>query len=526
MIQKHKPSKLWSAILLLLTAVLLFTVAACSSGEQLLLAEFNRDFEAEIFLAELGSESGEWQSLAEDAVSTILFDGRYATFVPDTNHILLWYEDGNDLRVEQMEIGDDAPTELFEGDVADRVFGSVSSDPFLIFLTETEDFSEFSCYVSVDGAEAERLAKGSICWVSEHGVVSEERDEDELTLTLYSLDGEEETVILDGVEDVLDTAWNQDLSTFAYVELDRRDAQAYMIEPGDDEATPIGDEFEVIVSVGFMADGETIYIVGKPDEDDDEAGLFINGTGDPILEEESIRYAGRDEEGDYVLFRTLNSRGETLFVYDVNDETAVEVADGDAVSTIGYLSDRLLFSVAEDDDFAVFSAEANGAEPVELFADNDFEVIAIQVDEANGRIYLTLRDEDGLSSLFVSSLDAEDGYILVEEWATISLLNSSDDTAVFAAREDFGDDWILYAIPVEDGADEIELDDDAENGFENAFLTGNGRSLIYTAVGDDISEAEVRQAPLDGEENPETLYKDILLLDVNWEGASNLERLR
>ncbi|WP_420640667.1 hypothetical protein [Candidatus Leptofilum sp.] len=524
MIQEKIPGKLWFVILILLTAVLTIFLAACSSGDQLLLAEFNRDFEAEIFLAELGSESSEWQSLADDAVPARIFEGNFATFVPDTNRILLWYEDGNDLRVEQMEIGDDGPTELFEGDTGDWVFGSYVTDPFLVFLTESDDFSEYSCYVSMDGAEADRVAKGSGCMVYENGVVVKERDEEELTLTLYSLDGEDETVVLDGVEDVLDTAWNSDLSTFAYVEMGRRDALAYSIEPGDDEATPVGDEFEVILSVGFLADNKTIYVIGKPDEDDDEVGLYINGTGEPVLEEENIQFAGRGEDDNLGLFSTTNSREEILFV--VADETATEVAEGDFVSVIGYYGERLLLSVQEDSDSVLLSANENGTESIELFADDDFEVVEADIDAENGRFYLTLRDEDGLLSLFVSSLDAEDGYFLLEEWASLVLLNASEDAAVFAAREDFGDDWILYAISVEDSADEIELDDDAENGFDNAFLMDNGRSLIYTAIGDDATEAEVRQVALDGEERPDTLYKDVVLLDVSWEGASNLESVR
>lgn len=526
MIQKNKTSIFWTPIFFVLTAVLALSLAACSGGEQLLLAEYNRDFEAEIFLAELGSESSEWQSLAEDAVSTSLFDGRLATFVPETNRIVLWYVDRNDLRVEQMEIGDDAPTELYEGNAADRVFGSISNDPFIVFLTETEDFSEFSCYASVDGAEAARLAKGSICVASENGVVLQERDADELSLTLYSLDGEDETVILDEVEDVLEVSWNDDLSWFTYVELDRGDGQAYIIEPGDEEATAVGDEFEIIEDVGFIADDETIYLIGKPDEDDDELGLFINAAGDPVLEEEIIRFAGRSEDNRYIYFTTESTREELFFVYDVRGESATEVADGDFISTLGLYGERLLLAVGDNDDTALISVNVDGTELVELYSDDEYEPIEVNVDEANGRVYLTLRDEDGLLSLYVTSLDEENGYFLLEEWAALNLMNASDDTAVFAAQEDEGDDWILYAIPVEEGADEVELDDDAENGFQGAYLTSNGRSVLYTAIGDDITEAEVRQAQLDGEEGAETLFKDVVLLDVSWEGASNLESVR
>ncbi|VAW41771.1 hypothetical protein MNBD_CHLOROFLEXI01-2602, partial [hydrothermal vent metagenome] len=64
--------------LILATTLFLATIllAACAGGDQLLLAEFNRDGEAEIFLAGLGDDDSDWQSLAEDVESIRMFSGQ------------------------------------------------------------------------------------------------------------------------------------------------------------------------------------------------------------------------------------------------------------------------------------------------------------------------------------------------------------------------------------------------------------------------------------------------------------------
>ena len=257
MMRKKQTPRTWPILLLLLTAVAL--LAACSGGDQMLLAEFNSDGEAEIFLAGLDEAESEWQSLAEDVQRTFLFEGELAAFVPDTNRILLWYIDGNDLRVEQMEIGDEAPTEVFEADAEANIFAELEPGSATIYFTETEGFDNFRCYVSQDGAEADRLARGESCFVNASGAVQTEFDRDDgVTVTLISLDGEEETVILDEVEDIFNVRYNEELTRFAYVEFDGDEAQMFLIEPGAEEEEPFGEEFAFIDRFGFLPDGETV----------------------------------------------------------------------------------------------------------------------------------------------------------------------------------------------------------------------------------------------------------------------------
>ena len=54
----------------------------------------------------------------------------------------------------------------------------------------------------------------------------------------------------------------------------------------------------------------------------------------------------------------------------------------------------------------------------------------------------------------------------------------------------------------------------------------DGRSIYYTAMEDGLDDTEVRRVPVDGSESPEDLYRDMVLLDVSWEGEPNLRFLR
>ena len=516
---------IWFIALLILPAVSL--LAACSGGDQVLLAEFNRDGEAEIFLAGLGDEESEMQSLAEDVQQARLFEGQYATFVPTTDRIILWYVDGDNLRIEQLESGDEAPTEVFEADENVQIFGTFTSDPFAIYLTDPQDFDNYRCYVSLDGAAADRLTRGGRCFATENGVVALEFERNGLTVTLVSLDGEEETVILDEAEDVTDVRWNDDLSTFAYVELGRRDAQLFLIEPGDEEGVALGDEFALIESFGFLPDGKTVYIIGKLDEDDEEVGLFINGTEGALLENSTIAIEGQSEDGDYVVFVTRNEDEATAFVYSVADETVIEVVEEDFVSVGGYVTnDRFLLTAGRIDDVALLSARSDGSESVALFQDDDYTIDFSYLNVATEQLLLQLTDKDGLHALFVTGLEEENGYFLLEEWATLAVLNASKEYIVFAAREDVEDDLVLYSILIEPDASEIELDDDGDLDFQRMFFSADGRSIYYTVLKDGFNDTEVRLVPVDGSARPEELYRDMLLLDVSWVEEPNLQFIR
>ena len=526
MMLNKRTTKTWLILLLLLATIAL--LAACSGRDQMLLAEYNRDGKAEIFLANLGADEAEWQSLAEDVERAFVFEGELAVFVPDTNRILLWYVDGNDLRIEQLEIGDEAPSELLEADADARLFARFETDPFNVYVTETRSFDSYRCYVSQGGARAERLARGTLCFANENGVVQLDLDQDKgTTVTVISLDGENETVVLDEVEDVGSRIrYNQELTKFAYVVADNNEAQIFLIEPGAEEGEPFGEEFAVINNFWFLGDGKTIYATGKLDEDDDELGLFINATGEALLEADDISWAGQSEDGDYAIFLTESGDEMAAYVVGVADGAVTELLEGEVITLQGFpTEDYFLLKTENEDESVLYSVSKDGREVIELLATDDYDILFSYMNQAAGQLLVQLRDNSH-DAVYVTSLTEEDGYFLVEDWSSLTILNASKEQFVFWGREDDGDDVALYSIPWAEDASEVVLDDDAGFGYRGVFFAEDGRSLYYTIIDDRIGDFDVRLVPVDGSERPERVYRDKLLLDVSWEGEPNLALVR
>ncbi len=524
---KHRNRSLLTWIPVFLALLTIILLAACSGKDHLLLAELNRQGEAEIFLAQLGDEKSQWQLLAEDVTPLRLFAGEYAAFVPDTNRIVLWYADGRDLRIEQMKIGDDAPTEIFKAREDTVVYGSLTAKPFTISLTESRSFDDLRCYVSLEGAEAKRLARNGRCIITENGMVLLDYSRDRLSVTLVSLDGSKETAGLNRAENVTQIKWNEALSTFVYLEQGRRNAQLFLIKPGAESGDPLGEKFEFVESFGFLPDGKTVYLIGKLDEDDSEVGLYINGSGDALLEDRAIFLASQSEKGDYVIFLTEDISEEAAYIYNVRNQTVSKIVEEDAVSVQGYIaSERFLLRTEDRGDVAILSVSSDGSDPVKLFEADDYTVRFGYLNQATKQLIMQLRDEDGLEALFVTSLAKNDGYFLLEEWFALTILNASKDHLIFWGREREQDENALFSILLESGAAEVELDDEAEFGFRGLFFSQDGRSLYYTALEDSPRDAEVRLVPVDGSAAPERLYRNMLLLDVSWNGEPNLQFIR
>jgi hypothetical protein len=522
---RNRPLQTWTFLFIALLAILL--LAACSGKEHLLLAELNRQGEAEIFLAQLGEEESTWQSLAEDVTPLRLFAGEYAAFIPDTNRIVLWYADGQDLKVEQMAIGDDAPTEIFKASEETVVFGSLTAKPFTISLTESRALDDLRCYVSLEGAEARRLARNGRCIITENGMVLLDYNRDHLSVTLVSLDGAEETAVLNRVENVIQVRWNEALSTFVYLEQSRRNAQLFLITPGAESGEPLGEKFEFVESFGFLPDGKTVYLIGKLEEDDSEMGLYINGADTALLEDRAIFLAGQSEKGDYVIFLTEAASDEAAYIYHVRNQTISKIVEEDAVSVQGFIAgERFLLRTEDRGDEAILSVSSDGRDTVKLFESDVYTVRFGYLNQATQQLILQLREEDSVEALFVTSLANSDGYFLLEEWFSLTILNASKDHLIFWGREREQDENALFSILLESGAAEVELDDDAGFGFRGLFFSQDGRSLYYTALENGPGNAEVRLVPVDGSAAPERLYRNMLLLDVSWNGEPNLQFIR
>ena len=142
-------------------------------------------------------------------------------------------------------------------------------------------------------------------------------------------------------------------------------------------------------------------------------------------------------------------------------------------------------------------------------------------------LYVSLEGEDG-RSLFVTPFDDAEGFYVIDEWRGFRLLNVADDEShlAFLGQEDAGDDAVLYGIALEDGARMVELDDETEDGVQNAVDSSNGDFVLYTAVtGDDVDERAIMQVQRDGESTVELVYDERILVDVAWDELEPFQRV-
>jgi hypothetical protein len=519
---KRQKKKVWwvAGMVLLATAVL----SACSGGgSHLLLAQYNRDFEAEIFLTELGADEDAWQSLGDDLsrADRSYFSGNPAFFAPDDPAtIILYYDDRGDTVIEVMQVGDDEPQEVHEigGDFA---FPQIFTDPFRIVIGEFED-DEMECFAARAGEEAERIARGNSCQFYPDGVVVLERDRDETTAALVDYNGEEEGLFLDEVEDAQVLAVAPDLKQLLFVERDSRGGQLFTVEL-DREPEPFGDEFGRIGYAGYLND-DLFYFFGSEDEDD-APSLFVSDQEEPIIDDVDPTFFPRiDSESGNMAFVVEDRGDQVLAVFNVRSGEAIEVAKEENFNEIQFLNSdppRLLATALDRDEWKLYSADVDGTDVVELLSIEDPLLRGLYYQEGSDRLLVLYADEDGLI-LFVTSVDEEDGYALLEEWDFLELLAADDEILIFAGNEDRDDDLVLYAIPAEADADLLELDDDfdEEHRVTNAFFTRNGRDLIYT-VRDVLffrhDDVEVRQVPVNGDATAERIFDEVELLDVQWE---------
>ncbi len=538
---KRRKGLVWglvAAVILLfliaVAAVVVFLVLPrLGGGEQILVALPLKDDMADVYVLKLGQELEEGVLVAEEVGADGLsfevrkqeelqgtISGGYGGFVPDSNRVLLWHLDDDETVFRQMGVGEDAPADMLDAK-GTRLFGTVFLSPDFYFLREYRG-EEYRCYVAKPGSEAERIAKAEWCNISTDGstVYVKEEDKDGLTLTVMDTRGEKETVLLDEVENVMAYRLSSDASHVAYVQGEEGEVQLYLVERSSGDETEVSDEVYEIENFGFVPHSDILYYLVREDEGDD-LELYTSESDDSLAS--GVGFTVRlSADGKHMAYRVEDEDGDqTLYVHTMGSDQEVEVLDGEQ---IGYgmfntSPPRLLVLLREEDEFTVFSAKLDGSDVVELLQEDDatFQRAFFVQDEPT--VYIEMRDDDGDTHLFVTPIDKDEGFVLLKRWGYIQLLNRSPNgrQVVFWGREDREDDPVLYSIALEEDADPVELDDDSE-GYRNAVFTSNGRNVLYTAItGDDPQDVSVYQVRADGEDKPEELYEEAILLDVRWD---------
>ena len=518
-------------------AVVVLLVAPSLGGrDEILLAFPNRDGESDLYLLDLGQDQDQGTLLAEDAQGMYLafplmkdgvyqsrIGGRYGAFLPDSDRLFLWYYLDDEAVIQQMRIGEAGPIEVLESD-ADHLSVGFFIEPGIFAVRESTD-GQARCYAARLGQETERLAKADDCYFSYDGSTLVYRDDssrDESTLTVIDIARQEEQVLLDEFEGLESTVLSPDGSRVAYVQEDGGEYQLFLMDRRSGEEVEVTDEVARIYSLGFTPTGNEMYYIIKEDEDDDEVQLYALSESDQPIAEGAGISVDFSPDARYMYYVVRDDDGEgTLYARPVGGGEDVEVAEGEAIGfeAVRTSPTRLLVIVLDGDDVTLLSADYSGNDVVELWSDDDVDLEDGVYLLNKSMVYLRIEDDkNGEDAVFVTPVDKDTGFYLLEDWDTIRLmaLSPNDRTLVFAAAEDSGDDPVLYGIEVKDGAEPVELDGDAE-GFENAVFTSDGRYVVYTAAtGDDSDDREVRKVRVDGGEEYETLYEEAALVDARW----------
>jgi len=504
-------------------------------GEQVLLAFPNRDGDADLYLLKLGQEEDKGVRIAEDAVAASQawfhhvkdqeykgqVGGVYGGFIPNSNRVLYWYQDGDEAVVREITVGDEEFSEIMDTKAL-PLRGAVFDNSDTLFLRETRD-GQYRCYAAEPSQEAERLAKGDTCWFTVDGstVYFKELDGNETTLSTIGLDGKNETVVLDKIEDVESTRVSSDASHVAYVQQTDDGQQLYLVERISGTEVEASEEVFSILEYAYLPGSDTLFYIAENDEGLLE--LYTSDDATPLAKGVTLG-ATASSNGQHLVYMVGDEDGEeTLYVHPMAGGEDVKVLSGDDLR-YGVIPSpaRILILETEEDEVTLHSVDVNGSNLVELFNEDDVTLAGVQYVPDESTLYLLIREEDGTNTLFATPMDRAEGVRLVDEWYRITLLNRSSGgrQLVFWGQEDRGDDPILYSIAVEDGAHVIELDDDNE-GFRNAVFTANGKAVVYTAVtGDNPDDVDVCQVPADGSDKFQVLYGEAFLADVRWDDLS------
>lgn len=517
-----------------------FMPSLLPGGKEILLAVPRRSDEYDLYMVKAGQAlddavlladaahpvSGEariYYAMTGSAYQVVpLASDEFGGFIPDSNRLLYWYWDEDDLYVKEISTSDDAPQEIMATDAL-PLYGLLFADSDNLFLQETRSSQE-RCYAANPGQAAERITKGNVCWATQDGayIWAEERNAGETSLSLYPLTGKGDPItVLEDQEDVGQFMVSPNGSHVAYIQYERNEWQLVSVNTKDGAVTEVGEPGESIPQFGYLGNTGILFYILQNDEEIVE--LFVSTQTTPLAEGVGMAAVSSDD-GRFLLYQVVDEDGESTVVsYDVNTGTSQSILTEDNLEfNVIPAHNVVLLSVQDGNELLLYRANIDGSNVELLLDETHVSLDSLQYTLDQDRLYVLMNDDDGYSSLFTTSLSTADGFYLLEDWYDITLLNQSSNgrSLVFTAQEDPGDDYILYTIEQEKGAALVELDDQYDY-YANAVFTENGRDVIYTGIGDSSADDfDVLQVAADGKDSAEVLYPEAHLLSVRWDWLS------
>jgi len=522
-----------------LAAAFLLLPNLLTSKDAVVLGEIHNDGDADLSLLSFGDTFNDGVEIVEDVFSfgcdfILITDDnmRHAEgviFVPGTDDTLTCGEEDDEFQVVRMGPGDEAPMEILEVDGWLTAYVYTDLDQ-IIFVEDRGD--QERCYLSQNGEEAERIAKGDGCEPVLDGsaVVTSDWDSDGLTLAITDTRRGEEVELLDEDPTITRFRISYDGSRIALIANDEGDISISLMDTSDGEiVTESDDDYIQIYTSGFNATENSAYAIAG--NEDGMLVLLVSNANrfEEIAEAEGLQ-AGASSSGRYLIYQLVDEDGESeIYSYDFSRGESTLLYDGEQIEfTLLNDSDRIIILEQDDEEYTLFSVLPGGGDAVELHNADDVYNLDVATFPGLDLLFITVYGEDG-ASLTVVPIDSGEGFTLLDEWYSFSLarVTSNGRTLAFVGREDDGDDLTLFSIDITDDAKPVELDDDMEDIFSEMILfSRNDRELVYTvSTGDRTDDIEVRTARVDGEGSPDVIYDEAVLIAAVWDNHFNFETL-
>jgi Tol biopolymer transport system component len=510
--------------------------------DRIFIAEPNRAGESNLIVVRLGQPIRDAQVLHEDAVAAEqvslywgtrrefvtgvgLYGDRFGGFAPNRDEILFSYLDDGDAVVSRWAFNSNEPEVLLNSNSA-WVSGQIVGDD--LWLYERLNWNpnniaseEWRCYVSRAGARADRLAKANSCLLSDDAqtMLLVERSEDLTTVKHLDVRTGDDAPLLEDEEYVALVDLAPDSSLMAYSTNEPQDARVIVLNAADGERVDRSPKHDSVDQLRFANGGHRFAVVAS---DDFEQSLYLSDDlGTPLATASQIRNVFFTPDDAQLACVLIDEDGQSTFwLQPVNGQEAQEILSAEMITVNATKDPGVLWIYAgEDDEVTVYSAALDGSRLTELYQEGGY--VNFWTYHVVGQQRLLGRGERDDATIQLVLLDPGLGepVILIEDWAEVGPPMYAPDgrTIAFVGREDSGDDEILYSLALDQGAEPVELDNDAD-GFRSFAFTSDGRAIVYTAVtGSQVRDVEIRSVAPDGQSDYDILYDGLALIDVQWE---------
>jgi hypothetical protein len=554
-----KKSLLWlipvvAVVLIGLAALAVFVVAPAlgitifggrSKGDGILVGITEKSDVTDVYALKFGKSLDDYEPMLEDGdmATNNLYEftpngyrvvglfGYASGYVENSPYLFYSYNDDGDIALYRNTPNPKELVPIFE---SDNNFFALSMDGGdVIFINESRNNSE-RCYVSFKGEEAEQVVKGDQCTVAASGQViftKEISSDGELTVKSYDIHGEKEVVLLDEEKNVRNNAYGyNDLGTRIYALIDDGDtAYLKLIDAKSGEVIAESEEYNDILSFDRAFTGEKIWFIAR--NDDDELELYTLGAeGETLIGSGESLLAVYDQKGENLVYIAGDEDGnQTVYVHPEMGGDDIEVMEGENLSFYMMLWKNVVLikeTDLEDMQVTLYSVNSDGSGLAELFSDADYQIDSILSPLDSSNLFIRLIDEDGLFSLYATSLGSEEGEFILEEWASFNILDISANgkTLLLSGKEESDDDLTVFTVDLAGSAQLIELDDDDLTSVSSAVFTADDQYVVYNVkTGTDYDDYEIRKVKTGGEEDVELLYEEAVLLDVEWKVMDNFD---